>query len=125
LLRIDVGVNTRQPLEANIGPHAINAEEQALLQEFGVERLTAASRLETVETACEQRGFLEHVKEIGHPPAADDLCFHARELLWLGLRWKWGERNPAFPAFCADDHIVGLFYHEAFKRGECRGQLGL
>jgi len=95
------------------------------LQEFGIDSLTAAGRLETVETPCEQRGFLEHVKEIGHPPAAYDLCFHTWELLWLGLCWKWGERDPAFPALYADNHIVGLFCHEAFKRRECRGQLGL
>jgi hypothetical protein len=31
------------------------------------------------------------------------------------LRWKWGECDPAFPTFCADGHIVGLFCHEAFK----------
>src|SRR5437660_5275476 len=121
MLRINIGINPRQPLEANVGAHPKNTEEQALLQEIRGKSFTAARGQETLSPSREQGGFLEHVEQIGHAPATHDLRFQAWKMLRLGLHRKWGECDPSLPAFPTDRDILRFLCHKAFKRRECSG----
>src|SRR5437879_4598949 len=121
MLRINMRVNPSQPLEANVGTHPKNTEEQALLQEIRSKRFTATRGQETLGPSCEQRRFLEHVEQIADTPATHNLRFQPWKMLRLGLGRKWGEGDPSLPTFPADSHILRFLCHEAFKRRECGG----
>ena len=90
------------------------------MQEVDGKGFPAAGGLETVEAAGEHRRLFEDIEQTDDPPATLDLRFEAREVLRLKLLRRGRKRDPSFPAFRANGHVLRLFCHEAFKGRERR-----
>ena len=93
------------------------------MQQLVFEGFSAAGGLKTVKTSGEHGRFFEDVEQTDDAPAAQDLRFQAWEMLGFGLCWQRRERDPAFPAFRADSHILRFRAHEALQRSERAGHL--
>ena len=96
------------PLEAGVGPQAVKAQQQALLQGPPVHALEGRGAAEGVAEADAQVGLLEHVEQAGHRPPRRQVRLEGQEVRRLGLGLQLGQRDPA-AGLGQDLHVLVLW----------------
>ncbi len=87
-------------------PSAKRTREQPAAQDGAAGDLARGDRPELAGEVGEDVGVFEQVKQVEHPPAAEDLLFERVQRLRLGLRVERRDRDPRLSTPGRDPHAT-------------------
>ncbi len=86
-------VGAGEAFEAGIGPQAIETEQEPSVQDIARQSFTAGHAGQEIQEVGAQRGFFQHIEQVGVRPPLAHFAFKADQIAWLRLDLQGRERN--------------------------------